>query len=123
MTRCQSRPRLPRHPFAARRAKELRADLTDAETILWFHIRYDIPGRWRRQEPIGRYICDFVSYRYRLVVELDGEQHLDSVHDQRRDAFLSSQGFAVLRFWNHEVYRELDDVLEAIFFAAQERSQ
>ncbi len=102
MTRCQSMPRLPRHPF---------------------HIRYDIPGRWRRQEPIGRYICDFVSYRFRLVVELDGEQHLDSVHDQRRDAFLSSQGFAVLRFWNHEIYRELDDVLEAIFFAAQERSQ
>ena len=113
-------PRVPRHPFAAKRAKELRAKLTDTETILWYHIRYDIPGRWRRQDPIGRYICDFVCYRFRLVVELDGEQHLDSAHDRRRDSFLRSHGFEVLRFWNDEIYRELEDVLEAIHCAVEE---
>ena len=96
-------PRVPRHPFAAKRAKELRAELTDAEVILWHHIRFDVPGRWRRQEPVGRYICDFVSYRCRLVIELDGDQHFDSAHDLRRDAFLRSQGFEVMRFWNEEV--------------------
>jgi very-short-patch-repair endonuclease len=116
-------PRFPRHPFAQRRAKQLRADLTDAELILWQRLRWDLPGRWRRQEPLGRYICDFVSYQSRLVVELDGEQHVDSAHDRKRDAWLRSQGFEVLRFWNEEVYKELDDVVEVIFFAIEERSR
>jgi very-short-patch-repair endonuclease len=95
--------RFPRHPFAARRAKQLRADLTDAELILWQRLRWDLPGRWRRQEPLGRYICDFVCYQSRLVVELDGDQHVGSVHDRKRDAWLRSQGFEVLRFWNEDV--------------------
>ena len=115
-------PRVPRHPFAAKRAKELRADLTDAEVILWQNLRFDLPGRWRRQEPIGRYICDFVPYRSRLVIELDGDQHFDSAHDQIRDAFLRSLGFEVMRFWNEEVYKVLDEVLETIYFAVQDRS-
>ena len=115
-------PRVPRHPFAAKRAKELRADLTDAEVILWQNLKFDLPGRWRRQEPIGRYICDFVSYRSRLAIELDGDQHFDSAHDQIRDAFLRSQGFEVMRFWNEEVYKELDEVLDTIYFAVQDRS-
>ena len=116
-------PRVPLHPFAAKRAKELRAESTDAETILWYHIRYDIPGRWRRQVPIGRYICNFVCYRFRLVVELDGEQHLDSARDRRRDAFLRSEGFEVLRFWNDEIYKEVDEVLEAIYVTVLARSR
>ncbi len=116
-------PRVPRHPFAARRAKQLRANLTDAEVILWQHLRFDLPGRWRRQEPIGRYICDFVSYHSRLVVELDGDQHFDSAHDRTRDSFLRSQGFRVMRFWNGEIYTELEEVLEAIYFAVEDRSR
>ena len=91
--------------------------MTDAELILWNRIRSDLPGRWRRQEPLGRYICDFVCYRYRLVVEVDGDQHAESSHDRRRDAFLHSLGFQTLRFWNDEVYEELDDVLDVIYFA------
>jgi very-short-patch-repair endonuclease len=112
----------PTPSLCAKRAKELRADLTDAEVILWQNLKFDFPGRWRHQEPIGRYICDFVSYRSRLVLELDGDQHFDSVHDQIRDAFLGSQGFEVMRFWNEKVYKELDEVLETIYFAVQDRS-
>ncbi len=114
-------PRFPRHPFAERRAKELRRKLTEAEALLWFHIRSDIPAKFRRQEPIGRYICDFVCYRHRLIVELDGGQHLDSEHDRIRDAWLRSQGFEIIRFWNEDVLHHTDDVLEAIYNAVQTR--
>ena len=110
-------PRFPRHPFAEQRAKELRRDLTEAEALLWYHIRHDVPAKFRRQEPIGGYICDFVCYRYRLIVELDGSQHADSAHDTRRDAWLRSQGFTVLRFWNDEVMQTCDEVLETIYNA------
>ena len=110
-------PEFPRHPFAEKRAKELRRELTEAEALLWYHIHHDVPAKFRRQEPIGRYICDFVCYRHRLIVELDGTQHAESLHDVRRDTWLRSQGFTVLRFWNDEIMRECDDVLETIFNA------
>ena len=110
-------PRFPRHPFAEKRAKELRRNLTEAEALLWYHIRHDIPAKFRRQEPIGGYICDFVCYSRRLIVELDGSQHADSAHDARRDAWLRSQGFTILRFWNDEVFRECDEVLATIYNA------
>ncbi|MEN8235425.1 MAG: DUF559 domain-containing protein [Actinomycetota bacterium] len=113
-------PRFPRHPFAERSAKELRTKLTEAEALLWYHIRHDIPAKFRRQEPIGRYVVDFVCYRHRLIVELDGGQHLDSEHDRVRDAWLRSQGFRIMRFWNDEVLNETDDVLEAIYLAVTE---
>src|SRR5665811_978930 len=114
-------PRFPRHPFAERRAKELRRNLTEAEALLWYHIRWDIPAKFRRQEPIGRYICDFVCYQHRLIIELDGGQHLDSEHGRVRDAWLRSQGFEIIRFWNEEVMHETDAVLEAIYNTIKSR--
>jgi very-short-patch-repair endonuclease len=114
-------PRFPRHPFAARRAKELRKNLTDEEALLWYHIRSDVPAKFRRQEPIGRYICDFVSYHPRLVVELDGGDH-DADYDRVRDAWLRSQGFRVLRFSNYEMKYETEAVLEAIYLASSSPS-
>jgi very-short-patch-repair endonuclease len=110
-------PRFPRHPFAEQRAKELRRNLTDSEALPCCHIRHDIPAKFRWQEPIVGYICDFVCYTRRLIVELDGSQHADSVHDVRRDAWLRAQGFTILRFWNDEVMRECDDVLHTIYNA------
>jgi len=115
-------PRFPRHPFAEKRAKELRRNLTNTEALLWYHIRHDIPAKFRRQEPIGGYICDFVCYQYRLIVELDGSQHAGSDHDIRRDVWLRSQGFHVLRFWNDEVMRNCDEVLDTIYNAVVSRS-
>ena len=114
-------PRFPRHPFAERRAKALRKSLTDEEALLWYHIRSDVPAKFRRQEPIGRYICDFVSYHPRLVIELDGGDH-DADYDRGRDTWLRSQGFRVLRFSNYEMEYETEAVLEAIYLACSSPS-
>src|SRR4051794_26611384 len=86
-------------------ARALRHQMTDAERRLWWALRHDMPpgtGRFRRQVPIGRYIVDFMSLKGRLVVEVDGEQHgfdLERRHDLRRDDYLRSQDFRVMRFW------------------------
>jgi very-short-patch-repair endonuclease len=71
-----------------------------------------------RQHQIGLFICDFASLDGRLIIELDRSQHVDrAAYDERRDSFLRSAGFRVLRFWNADVQRELDAVVGAIFEA------
>ena len=97
-------------------AKTLRKQMTDAERFLWQQLRARrlAGAKFKRQQPIGSYVVDFVCFEARLVIEVDGGQHLDCVADQRRDAWLESQGFSVLRFWNHEVLTESPSVLERI---------
>jgi len=97
-------------------ARHLRGSLTEAETLLWYHLRRrQLAGlRFRRQHPIGIYIVDFVCIETRVIVELDGSQHLDSPTDAEREAWLRSQGFHVLRFWNDDVVSRTEDVLAAI---------
>ena len=97
-------------------AKTLRKNMTDAEQLLWRHLRaHRMCGRkFRRQQPIGPYIVDFVHFGARLVVEADGGQHNGSSSDATRDAWLRSQGFTVMRFWNHEILQNSEAVLEAI---------
>jgi very-short-patch-repair endonuclease len=98
-------------------ARKLRTATTDVERILWQRIRaYRLGGfKFKRQEPIGRYVVDFVCYEGKLVVELDGGQHAEAhTHDAERDVWLRGQGFAVLRYWNNEVIENLDGVLEDI---------
>ena len=106
----------PRHPLHDR-ASELRNNLTDAERCLWQHLRNSqIEGvKFRRQQPIEMYIVDFVSFDKRIVIELDGGQHAEAGRkDQQRDACLAMNGFSILRFWNNEVFENLDGVLESI---------
>ena len=102
------------------RAKELRNNPTEAERILWQHLRFRQFGgyKFRRQQPLGNYIVDFVCLGKRLVVEVDGGQH-NSQHsyDERRDAWLEQQGFRVLRFWNNEVLQNVEGVKGAIWQA------
>jgi very-short-patch-repair endonuclease len=97
--------------------------MTDAERRLWEKLRHrQVAGvKFRRQAPIGSYIVDFASFERRMVIELDGGQHTEQVeYDEQRTRWLSSQGFRVLRFWNHEVFEDLDAVLEAIWTALEE---
>jgi very-short-patch-repair endonuclease len=101
------------------RARALRASMTDAEIILWSRLRRLALGghRFRRQHPIGPYIADFACALSKLVVEIDGATHgsdIEIAHDRRRDAYLRSRGWRVLRFSNEDVYRRLDDVLDGI---------
>ena len=103
-------------------AKVLRRKGTDAERLLWSRLRNrQLAGyRFRRQRPIGNYVCDFVCLSDRVVVELDGSQHVDQAdYDARRDSFLRANGYRVLRFWNGDVMDRLDAVLETIFQALQ----
>ncbi|WP_370180282.1 endonuclease domain-containing protein [Alteriqipengyuania sp.] len=102
-------------------AKEMRQAPTDAERRLWSRLRAKRLNGWkfRRQQPIGRFIVDFVCYEARLIVEVDGSQHADKQHDKMRDKWLSSQGFRVLRFWNNQVMENEDGVVTAIAAALQ----
>ena len=101
-------------------AQDLRNNATDAERRLWGHLRRRQLGgfKFRRQRPIGRYICDFVCLEASVVIELDGSQHVvDVPYDANRDAFLQSAGYRVLRFWNGDVLARTDSVVETIFEA------
>ena len=97
-------------------AKALRAGQTDAELKLWYHLRAGRLGgyKFKRQVRLGPYIVDFACLETKLIVELDGSQHLESVHDLKRDAAFHEQGFQVLRFWNDAALRETAAVLEVI---------
>jgi len=94
----------------------MRAHETDAERALWRLLRDRRlqAMKWRRQVPLGPYIVDFVCFEHRLIVECDGSQHAENRHDVRRDAWLETQGFAIVRFWNHEILRERENVLNTI---------
>lgn len=100
-----------------RSAKTLRTNQTDAEQRLWHHLRGHrfMELKFKRQKPMGRYIVDFVCVERQLIIEIDGGQHAEQVeYDQRRDAWLRSKGYTVLRFWNNEVLLQLEEVLERI---------
>jgi very-short-patch-repair endonuclease len=103
-------------------AKQLRQNLTDAERVLWGHLRaHRFQGqKFRRQQPLGPYILDFVHFGARLVIEADGGQHAESKRDAARDAWLASEGFRVLRFWNDQILKEAEAVLEVILQALAE---
>jgi very-short-patch-repair endonuclease len=97
-------------------ARRLRRDATDAERRLWSALRdRRLRGyRFRRQYPIGDFIVDFACTRHHLVVEADGGQHADSQRDLRRTAWLESEGWRVLRFWNNDALANTDGVVETI---------
>lgn len=103
-----------------RHTRRLRHTQTDAERLLWGRLRRRQVGgfKFRRQHQIGLYICDFASLDGRLIIELDGSQHAERVaYDDRRDAFLRSAGYRVLRFWNADVVAGLDNIVETVFEA------
>ena len=104
-------------------AKELHRNLTPAEARLWSRLRSHRLGQvhFRNQHAIGEYVVDFCSPGRKLIIELDGSQHLDQEeYDAERTAILESRGYRVLRFWNGEVMNDLEGVLSAIDMALEE---
>ncbi|SEQ31552.1 endonuclease domain-containing protein [Basfia succiniciproducens] len=102
-------------------ALKLRKNLTEEESILWYHLRKkQLAGfHFRKQAVIAPYIVDFICYKAKLIIEIDGEQHfLPSalVYDEKRTFYLKSKGFRVIRFTNYEIKRELDSVLDKIWY-------
>jgi very-short-patch-repair endonuclease len=101
------------------RARALRKNQTDAERRMWMLLRDRRLAhlKFKRQEPIGRYFVDLICLQKRLIIELDGGQHNESAADEMRTAFLESQNFKVIRFWNNDVLQNPDGVLTAILLA------
>jgi very-short-patch-repair endonuclease len=100
-----------------RHAKAMRTQASDAERLLWKHLRARrLHGyKFRRQVVIEPYIVDFVCFEAKLIVEADGGQHMDQQrYDADRTEKLKSMGYTVLRFWNHEILGEIDSVLTKI---------
>jgi len=99
------------------RARALRNNPTDAERAIWRQLRlWQLEGyKFRRQQPLGRFIVDFVCLEKRVVIELDGGQHAEQKeYDTERDAWLRAEGFKVLRFWNNEVLKSIEVIKEEI---------
>ena len=104
-------------------AGELRRELTPAEGKLWAYLRGDKLDEinFRRQHAIGKYIADFCSPNVKLIIELDGSQHLEQQeYDAERTKYLELQGYKVIRFWNNQVMNDMNGVILAITNAIEE---
>lgn len=99
-------------------ARALRKNSTPAEIKLWHQLRnrnfYNL--KFKRQYTFGNYIVDFICLAEKLIIELDGSQHMEQiVYDEKRTAFLHVHGFKVLRIWNNEL-SDIDAVLNKIYY-------
>ena len=104
------------------RIKQLRSNMTDAERRLWYRLRAHrfLDLKFKRQAPIGPYVVDFICFECRLIVEVDGGQHAGNEADRRRDVWLKSEGYRVLRFWNDDVLKRTDAVLGEVARAVED---
>ena len=107
--------------------KELRQRQTRAEKLLWLRLKnkHLMGVKFRRQEPIGSYIVDFVSFENKLIIELDGNFHNkeeNKINDVQRTLWLESQGFRVIRFWNREVLCSFEKVVSKISSALKQNT-
>ena len=109
-------------PKTIHQAGELRKQATPAERKLWTYLRLmrEDGIRFRRQHAIGMFITDFCAPRKKLVIELDGSQHLEQEeYDQERTNYLEAQGYKVIRFWNNDVMNNIEGVVSSIKFALE----
>jgi len=97
-------------------ARALRKRSTDTEVYLWRHLKNrQMEGfKFRRQQRIGRYVVDFANLEKRLVIEVDGGQHVIDPGDKMRDEWLRAEGYKVLRFWDNQIFSNLEGVWETI---------
>ena len=109
------------NPKTKHHALELRKSMTPAERKLWAYLRNDQLGvNFRRQHAVGNYITDFCSPKTKLIIELDGSQHLEQEeYDQERTEYLEEQGYKVLRFWSNEVTNNIEGVILTIMQALE----
>ena len=100
-------------------SRNLRNNMTNQEITLWQYLkqRQVLGTKFRRQAVIGNYICDFVSFEKKIIIEIDGGQHNYGIQEQKdfqRDEFLKHQGFSILRFWNSDIDKNINGVIEKI---------
>jgi very-short-patch-repair endonuclease len=111
--------------FGVATARKLRRNQTDAELKLWLQLRNRRLGglKFRRQVLIAGYIADFLCEEAKLIIEVDGGQHAESERDPIRTAEINAAGFEVLRFWNNDVFQNIEGVLQRILEVAQLASE
>jgi very-short-patch-repair endonuclease len=98
-------------------ARQLRHETTPTENKLWAYLRLmRVDGvRFRRQHAIGPFIADFCAPKEKMIIELDGSQHIDQEdYDDERSEYLTSIGYKVIRFWNNDVMNHIEDVMQSI---------
>jgi very-short-patch-repair endonuclease len=103
-------------------AKQLPRNMTPAEVRLWARLRaHRLEGiHFRNQHALGNYVVDFCAPRKKLIIELDGSQHMEQEgYDKERTEYLESKGYTVLRFWNNDVMKEIDGVIRAMVQAME----
>jgi very-short-patch-repair endonuclease len=108
-------------------ARELRRRQTEEEKRLWFKLRENQAGgfKFRRQEPIGKYIVDIVNLENKVIIEIDGRVHQDTEtrkNDRERTMWLKSEGYKVIRFWNSSIINDLDSVVNKIIKEVRQRT-
>ena len=115
------------NPHNLKNAKEMRSNMTPAETKMWRILRgkrfQDL--KFKRQVLIGNYIVDFLCENKKIIIEIDGGQHnkeLNIQSDKNRTRYLENNGYKVLRFWNDDVMKNIDGVMEVIFREVKEGS-
>ena len=104
-------------------ARRLRKQATEAEQRLWFLLRRkQLDGyRFRRRVPIGDYVADFACLAERLIVEVDGSQHIErEAEDAQRTAWLQARGYRVVRVWNNDITANPEGVVAAILAALRD---
>ncbi len=108
-------------------AKKLRKEMTDAEKILWMHLKSGVQGlKFRRQHPIGIYVADFFCHKLKLIIEIDGSIHdLEEIkiYDEEREKCIIGLGYKIVRFSNEQVYNNLEFILAEINLIIKEKSQ
>ena len=112
-------------PTIMHRAGELRKESTPAERKLWAYLRGDKLGvNFRRQHAVGKYIPDFCSPETKLIIELDGSQHLEQEeYDEERTRYLESLGYKVIRFWNGDIMNNIEGIILAIMQALENENK
>ena len=115
------------NPHNLKNAKEMRSNMTPAETKMWRILRgkrfQDL--KFKRQVLIGNYIVDFLCENKKIIIEIDGGQHNEELNiqsDKNRTHYLENNGYKVLRFWNDEVMKNIDGVMEVIFREVEGKS-
>ena len=108
-------------------ARKLRQNQTEAEKTIWLKLRGKQIGdvKFRRQQPIGPYIVDFVCFERKIIIEIDGGQHNESElkrKDEERTVWLEERGYQILRFWDNEVLKNINSVLQRIKEALEKPS-
>jgi very-short-patch-repair endonuclease len=113
-------------PKGYENARKLRKVLTPAEKKLWAYIsNRKLKGiKFRKQHALGNYVPDFCAIKERLIIELDGSQHLEQVeYDNERTKYFESLGYRVIRFWNNQIMNDMNSVILVITYALEENQK